>query len=252
VTPKNSSELEVAARDELTPSGRLRAAINLENPILVQRNAATGALSGVSVELALKLASELGVEVELVQFNTAGKTFEALAAGDCDVGFLAIDPIRAARLSYTAPYVLIHGSYLARSDSRFKTTGDVDEPAVRIAAGRNTAYDLYLSRTLKHAQLVYASDSVGAIELLLAGDVEVAAGIHQPLAQIAKDRPDFKMVDGHFMVIQQAMTVQKERTLALAYLCHFIEQLKSSGFVAAALQRSGQDQAQIAPPVHLT
>jgi polar amino acid transport system substrate-binding protein len=234
---------------ELAPSGALRVAINCANPVLVQRNVESGMLSGVSVDLACELAKELGVKPQLVPFDASGEAFEAIASGDCDIGFLAIDPERAARLSYTAPYVLIHGGYLTHEHSPFVKAIDVDQPGVRIASVRDAAYDLYLSRTLKHAELVYAATSAGSVDLLLGGGADVAAGIYKPLAEAASIQPGLKMADGYFMVIQQAMTVSKARTIALAYLCEYIERLKKSGFIAEALVRSGQAGVQIAPPV---
>nr|WP_274389628.1 transporter substrate-binding domain-containing protein [Paraburkholderia tagetis] len=225
----------------------MRAAINHGNPILARRNAEGGELSGISVDLAYGLARELDVDAELVPFGTANEAFEAIASGHCDVGFLAIDPVRGVRLNYSAPYALLHGGYLVLSDSVFTTTHDIDRPGVRVAAGRNTAYDLFLSRTLQHAEIVHSVTSVGAVELLLEGKADVAAGIYKPLAEFASMRSNLKMADGYFMVIQQAMAVSKARPSALAYVSDYIERMKRSGFVADSLARSGQTEAQVAP-----
>lgn len=144
---------------ELAPAGRVRATINLGNVVLAQKDSGTGALGGVSVDLARELARRLGVEAELFPFDTAGKAFAALQAGACDVGFLAIDPVRAADLAFTAPYVVIEGTYLVPEASPLREAGDVDRDGVRVAAGKNTAYDLYLTRSLQHARLAYAPSS---------------------------------------------------------------------------------------------
>jgi polar amino acid transport system substrate-binding protein len=154
-----------------------------------QRNVESGMLSGVSVDLACELARELGMKLDLVPFDAAGKAFESIAIGDCHVGFLTIDPERAARLSYTAPYVLLHGGYLMHKSSPFVKAVDVDQPGVRIAAVRNTAYDLYLSRTLRYAELVYATTSAGSVDLLLGDCADVAAGIYKSLAETASSQP---------------------------------------------------------------
>lgn len=232
---------------ELAPSGSLRVAINYGNPILAQRNSETLVLSGVSVDLARELARELHVYADLTAFGTAGEAFEAVASGRCDIGFLAIDPVRAKQVSYTDPYVLIHGGYLVRHDSPFESIDSVDKPGVRIAAGRNTAYDLHLSRTLKHASIVHTTTSAATVDLLLGGEADVAAGIFKPLALVAAKQPSLRMVDGHFMLIRQAMVVGKGRRSAHGYLCDYIERAKRSGFVADALLRSGQADAQVAP-----
>ncbi|MGU7768675.1 transporter substrate-binding domain-containing protein [Burkholderia sp. MR1-5-21] len=242
-----AGEIALEVLHELAPSGSLRVAINHGNPVLAQQDPESKALGGVSVDLARELARELHVEAELVPFGTAGNAFESVASGRCDIGFLAIDPVRAEKVSYTAPYVLIHGGYLVRKDSAFLSVNDVDKPGVKVSAGRNTAYDLHLSRTLKHASLVHTTTSADTVDLLVNGEADVAAGICEPLAQVAAREPGFRMADGHFMVIQQAMVVRKARRVALAYIRDFIERAKLSGFVADALSRSGQVEAQVAP-----
>jgi polar amino acid transport system substrate-binding protein len=95
-----------AAIAELSSTGKLRAAINFGNPILASRNAA-GEPQGVSVDLAREAARRLGVPIELVLFNSAGNVVEAVKAKQVDLAFVAIDPVRAADMEYTAPYVVI-------------------------------------------------------------------------------------------------------------------------------------------------
>ena len=234
-------------RRDLAPSGRLRATINLGNAVLAQRDAATGALGGVSVALARELAARLGVEPDLHPFDAAGKAFAALQAQDCDVGFLAIDPLRAADLAFTAPYVIIEGGYLVAEDAPFHAVGELDRAGVRIGAGKNAAYDLYLSRTLREAKLVYAPTSQAAIQLFLDQGLEAAAGIRSALVSFAATRPGLRVVEGRFMVIEQAMAMPRGREAGAAYLRAFVEEMKASGFVAAALAASGQGDAAVAP-----
>ena len=143
------STVPSGVRSELAPSGKLRAAINFGNPVLAQKDPATGEPSGVSVDLARELGRRLGVPVELVTFDAAGKVFDALKTGAWDVAFLAIDPARASEIAFTAPYVVIEGTYLVPADSPLRTIGDVDREGVRVAVGNKSAYDLYLTRTLK-------------------------------------------------------------------------------------------------------
>mgnify|MGYP003878425603 CR=1 FL=1 len=236
------------ARSELAPAGTLRAAINFGNPVLAQKDPATGEARGVSVDLARELGRRLGVPVTLVTYSAAGKVFEALKAGAWDVAFLAIDPARAAEIAFTAPYVVIEGTYIVPADSPLKAVGDVDRPGVRIAVGRNSAYDLYLTRTLKHAQLVRVPTSPGAVEVFLRDGLEAAAGIKQPLLQFAKTHPGVRVMEGRFMAIEQAMGMPRGREAGLRYLREFVEEMKASGFVARGLERSGQGDATVAPP----
>jgi len=237
-----------AAVKDLAPTGKLRAAINFGNTVLAQKDPATGEARGVSVDLARELGRWLDVPVELVTFDAAGKVFDALGSGSWDVAFLANEPARAAEISFTAPYVLIEGTYLVPVGSPLRRIEDVDREGVRIAVGNKSAYDLYLTRTLKRAQLVRAPTSPAAIELFVKEKLEVAAGVRQPLVQFAKTNPNVRVMDGRFMAIEQAMGTPKGRNAGADYLRVFIEEMKASGFVAAGLERSGQRDAAVAPP----
>jgi len=235
------------ARSELAPTGKLRAAINFGNPVLAQKDPASGEPRGVSVDLARELGRRLGVPVELVIYDAAGKVFEALQTGAWDLAFLAIDPARAAEITFTAPYVVIEGTYLVPADSPLRTIQDVDRDGVRVAVGNKSAYDLYLTRTLKRAQLVRAPTSPGALDVFLRDKLEAAAGVKQPLLQFAKTHPNVRVMEGRFMVIEQAMGTPKGREAGARYLREFIEEMKASGFVARGLEKSGQGDATVAP-----
>ena len=228
----------------LSPTGTLRVAINLGNIVLAQGT--PDAPRGVTPGLARELATRLGVPHELICFDAAGKVFEAVKAGKVDVVFLAIEPVRAAEIAFTAPYVLIEGVYMVPKNSALKTVADVDRDGVRIGVNKNSAYDLFLTRTLKHAKLVRGDDG---IELFIKDKLEAAGGVKQPLVAYAKTNPDVRIMDGRFMEIQQAMGTPQGRDPAGAkYLRAFVEEMKTSGFVAAALKRSNQPDAAVAPP----
>jgi polar amino acid transport system substrate-binding protein len=236
------------ALKDLAPSGKLRAAINFGNPVLAQKDPSNGEPRGISADLARELARRLGVAVEFSGFDTAGKAFEALKAAECDVGFLANEPARAAEIAFTAPYVVIEGTYMVRSDSPLRQVDQVDREGVRIAVGNKAAYDLYLSRTLKHAQLVRAPSSAAAMELFLLETLDAAAGVRQPLVKFAAAHPGLRVMDERFMAIEQAMCMPQGREAGARYLRNFVEEMKASGFVAAGLERSGQGDAMVAPP----
>jgi polar amino acid transport system substrate-binding protein len=228
---------------EFAPTGTLRAAINYGNSVLVQRSAA-GELSGITVDLARELGRRLGITVTLVPFDAAGKVFDALKIGAWDVAFLAVEPVRAAEIDFTAPYVIIEGVYMVPKDSALKTVADVDRAGVRIAVNKGSAYDLYLTRTLKHATLQRGDDG---IQLFKQEKLEAAGGVRQPLAEYAKTDPSVRVMDTRFMAIEQAMGMPKGRAKAHAYLKTFVEEMKSSGFCADALKRANQPDAQVAP-----
>jgi len=236
-----------AAAAELATTGTLRAAINFGNPILASR-APDGAPRGVSVDLANEAGRRLGVPVELVQFNSAGNVVEAVKAGRVDLAFVAIDPVRAADMEYTAPYVIIEGAYLVRQGSPLRSNAEVDRSGTRVAVGRGSAYDLFLTRELKAATILRAPTSPEVTDFFLAQNLDVAAGVKQQLEADARRVGGVRLLPGRFMVIEQAMGVPKGRRAAQDWLSSFIEEMKSSGFVAAALQRHGIEGAAVAPP----
>ena len=233
---------------ELAPTGRLRAAINFGNSVLAQQDPAGGPPRGVSAELARELARRLGVGIDYVTFDAAGKVVEGGKAGLWDIAFLAIDPVRAAGIDFTAPYVVIEGVYLVPKDSKLHTVADVDRDGVRVAVAQGSAYDLYLTRALKHATLVRQPSGPEALDMFLRDDLEAAGGVRQPVAAFARAHPDTRLIPGRFMAIEQAMGTVKGRAAGLAYLRSFIEEMKASGFVARALEASGQGDASVAPP----
>ena len=234
---------------DLAPTGKLRAAINLGNSVLAQPDEATGKPKGITPDLATELGRRLGVPVELVVYQAAGKVFDAVKDGAWDVSFVAIEPVRAAEIEFSAPYVIIEGTYMVAKDSPLKAIADVDRSGVRIAVGLGSAYDLYLTRTLKSATLVRAPVGGGRamIEMFVNDKLEAAAGVKQPLVAYASDHPEMRVMDGYFMEIQQAMGTPKGRMAGAAYLRAFVEEMKASGFVADAIKRSNQSAA-VAPP----
>ncbi len=235
------------AVDDLAPRGTLRVAINFGNPVIAQAHPKTQAPMGVSADLAAELARRLEVPFEFVTYDGAGKVFADAEADTWDVAFMAIDPVRAEKILFTKPYVEIEGTYLVRQDSALQTIGQLDQPGIRIAVGKGAAYDLFLTRALKHAQVVRADTSAAAIQLFIDQALDAAAGVRQPLAAYAASDHTLRVIDGRFTAIEQAMATPKGRDAGLNYLQDFIKEMKASGFVAAALERSGQSDATVAP-----
>ena len=239
------SAVTVAA---LAPTGRLRASINLGNPILANRDAATGQAVGVSVDLARALADRLGVGIDLTVVEAAGKSVEAVRSGLADIGFFAIDPLRSDGIRFTAPYVLIEGAYLVRDNSTLTDNGQVDHAGTRVMVGQSSVYDLYLTRELKAAQIMRTPTSPKVVDTFLAQGADVAAGVKQQLEADAARLGGLRLLPGRFMVIEQAMGLPANRGDAAAKLLRdFIESAKTSGFVARALQRHGIQGARVAP-----
>jgi polar amino acid transport system substrate-binding protein len=236
---------EAGALRELAPTGTLRAAINLGNPVLAREG--TDGPAGVSVDLARRLAERLGVPVAFVTYPSAGAVTGSAGSGAWDVCFLAIDPKRAEGIAFTAPYVLISGSYLVPADSPIRTMEAVDREGVRVSVGRGSAYDLFLTRAIKHASLVRAPTSAEAVTLFARERLDVAANVHQLLVKYAAAHPEVRLIPGHFMEIPQAMGLAAGREAGAAYLSAFVAAAKADGFVAKSLEANGQDPALAAP-----
>ena len=240
-------DISPAVRAAFAPTGVLRASINLGNPILANTGA-DGAPGGVSVDMARELAALLDLPLELVVFDAAGKSVEAVAGSQADFGFFAIDPVRGADIAFTAPYVLIEGYYLVRDDSPITGNAQVDDAANRVVVGKGSAYDLYLTRELSQAAIVRSPTSPTVVEVFLEQGAEVAAGVKQQLEADAARHGGLRLLDQRFMVIQQAMGLPKVRGAEAAQVLRdFVERMKASGFVDAALERHGVKGASVAP-----
>jgi polar amino acid transport system substrate-binding protein len=250
VTPEYQQRQGIVAAvvSAFAPGGVLRASINLGNPILANRDAASGEPVGLSIDLAREFARRLGVRIELVVFERAAASVDAVKNEKADIGFFAIDPARSEGLLFTAPYVLIEGSYLVPETSTFTDNAQVDREGHRISVGSGSAYDLFLTREIKRAAIVRFQGAGAALAAIRAGDVEVAAGIRQLLEGEARRAPGVRVLPGRFMVIQQAMGTPASRgTEAQALLSAFVEEMKASGFVADALKRHRIQGAIVAP-----
>lgn len=234
-------------RARLAPTGTLRASINLGNPVLARRGD-DGLPAGVSIDLARGFAEVVGLPLALVVFDAARNSVEAVTHEEADFGFFAIDPLRGAAIAFSAAYVLIEGAYLVRGDSALQANEQVDQAGQRVVVGQGSAYDLYLTRALKNAAIVRAPTPQEVVPTFLRDGAEVMAGIKQQLEADALALGGLRLLPGRFMVIQQAMGMAKSRgDDAAALLFEYVERMKASGFIEAALQRHGIEGASVAP-----
>ncbi|MBI2768491.1 MAG: transporter substrate-binding domain-containing protein [Burkholderiales bacterium] len=234
--------------NEFAPTGKLRSSLNLGNPVLAHSKTSPDKPAGVSIDLTRELARELGVEVSFLQFPTAARSVEALNTQEADIGFMAIDPLRAAAIHFTAAYVQIEGCYLVADGSPLARNEEVDVAGTNIVVGAGSAYELFLSRNIRSATLVKVPTSEAVVDGMVQGGHAVAAGVKQQLEADAQRIGGLRLLPGNFMVINQAMAMPKARSAqAAAYLDDFVERMKRSGFVAQALERHGIAGAKVAP-----
>jgi polar amino acid transport system substrate-binding protein len=202
---------------------------------------------GIAPDLARELGRRIGVPVEFVRFDQAGKMADAVTDGAWDVAFLAAEPARANVIAFSAAYLEIEATYLVPPGSPIRTIDDVDRPGVRIAVANKAAYDLYLSRTLKHAELVRADGIPGSYDLFVAQKLDVLSGLKPRLLMDVERLPGARILDGRFTAIQQGIGTPVARAAAARYLHAFVEEAKSSGLVAQAIARHGVRGVNVAP-----
>ncbi|MBA2961050.1 MULTISPECIES: ABC transporter substrate-binding protein [Ramlibacter] len=231
---------------EAAPGGTLRVSINVGNAVLARRDGDSAA--GVSVDLGREFARRLGVAADLLVFATAAESVDAVRSQKADLGFFAIDPKRSDGIEFSAPYVLIEGAYVVRDGSPLKVNEEVDRAGHRVVVAKGSAYDLFLSRELKQAEIVRVASSQAVVQEFVASGAEVAAGVKQQLEADLARQPGLRLLPGRFMVIQQAMGVPAGRPAVAEALRRFVEEMKAGGFVAQALARHGIQGAGVAPP----
>lgn len=238
-----------AAVRDLAPTGRLRVAINYGNTVLAQRNPETGELTGASVMIAMTIGQRLHVPVELTAFASAGKVFDAFDQGQLDMAFLAVEPERATKIDFSAPYVYIDGTYLVFRNSPYHSVAELDHDGSRIAVARGAAYDLFLSRNLKHATLVRSQTSPSAVAQFINDKLDAVAGVRQFLLDASRDKPELRVIDDRYTRIDQAIGLPRGRAAGAAFVREILEELKASGKIRKSLDVTHQDGATVAPGV---
>ena len=237
-----------AVISELAPSGVLRAGINMANFLLVSGSSPAGEPDGVAPDMAREIASRLGVPVAYVPFARPGELADAAGRGVWDIGLIAAEPARAEAIAFTAAYAEIEATYLVPAGSPLTTIADVDRPGVRIAIAARSAYDLWLSRHLAHAELVRAPGLDASYELFAGDQMDALAGLRPRLLQDVEKLPGARILDGRFTAVQQAVGTAKGNEAGAAFLRDFVEEAKASGLVARLIERHGVRGLSVAPP----
>ena len=233
------TEPSSAARSELAPTGTLRVGINLSNFLLTRTDPNTGQYGGVAVDLGRELGRRLGVPVEIMAYESPGKLADAAKSGVWDVGFLGAEPQRANQIDFTAAYVEIEATYLVPPGSPLKSIADVDRDGIRIAISGKSAYDLYLTRNLQHAQLVREQGADNVFKRFVDDKLDALAGLKPRLVTDQENLPGSRILDGRFTAVQQAIGTPKGRAAGARYLREFAEDIKASGLVAQAIEKNG-------------
>lgn len=236
-----------AARAELAPSGTLRAGLNFSNFLLTRRDAA-GNPGGIAHDIASEIARRLGVPVAFVGYESPGKMADAVASDAWDIAFLGAEPARAAQIAFTAAYLEIEATYLVPAGSPIQSVEDVDRPGVRIAVSNRSAYELFLSRSIRHAELVRVDGVDASLEVFLDQRLDALAGLRPRLVTDHANVAGSRILPGRFTAIQQAIGTPRTRAAGAAFLHAFVEEAKASGFVAQVIEQNGIKGVNVAPP----
>ena len=237
------------AVSELAPSGTLRAAINLSNFLLVTGTAPSGDPVGVAPDMARAIAEKLAVALSYVTYPSPGELADAAGDDIWDIGLIAAEPARAETIAFTSAYVEIEATYMVPEASPLAAIDDIDRPGIRVAVAARSAYDLYLTRHLKHAELVRAKGLAGAVELFRADKLDALAGLRPGLIADADKLPGGRILDGRFTAVQQAVGSAPANRAGAAFLQDFVAEAKASGFVARLIERHGvAGRLLVAPP----
>jgi polar amino acid transport system substrate-binding protein len=242
-----ATEITPAIRSELAPSGKLRVGLNHGNFLLVTPGSSGTDPRGVASDVARELGRRVGVSVEFIKFDSAGK-LDGVKTGAWDVAFLGAEPQRAAEIAFTAAYLEIPSTYLVPAGSPIRSVDEVDREGVRIAVAEQSAYGLYLSRTVKHARLVLTQGVDGSFDVFVSQKLEALAGLKPRLLTDVQKLPGARILDGQFTGVQQAIGTPRSRTAAATYLKAFVEEVKASGLVADAIAKNAVQGVTVAPP----
>jgi len=244
-----ATDISPAVRSELAPTGKLRVGLNHGNFLLVTPGSSATDPRGVASDLALELGRRLGVPVEFSKFDTAGSLGDAGRTGVWDVAFLGAEPQRAAEIAFTAAYLEIPATYLVPAGSPIRSVADVDREGVRIAVAEKSAYELWLSRNIKHAKLVLTKGIDGSLDAFVKDKLEALSGLRPRLLTDVQKLPGARVLDGQFTAVQQAIGTAKARVASATFLREFVEEVKAAGFVAEAISRNNVQGVSVAPPV---
>jgi polar amino acid transport system substrate-binding protein len=242
-----TSTIPPAAKAELTPAGKLRAGINFQNRLLTTLGP-NGEQGGVAVEFAHELARRLGVPIEIIPYKSAGALADSVRTGEWDISVLGDEPQRAKEIAFASPLTEIEATYLVPAGSPLKSVEEVDRAGIRIVSPAKSAFDLYLSRTIRHAQLVQIEGPSAAKEHFVREKLDALAGLRPGLLEIAPTLPGARILDGNFTVVRHTVGTPRGRDAAAAYLRDLVEDVKAAGLVAEWIVKSGVKGLSVAPP----
>ena len=232
---------------ELAPSGTMRVGLNYQNFLLVGRDSPDGTPNGIAPDLARELARRAGLPIQYLRYDTAGKLADAVKDGAWDVAFLGNEPARADVISFSSAYLEIPITFLVPAGSPIRSIDQVDAAGVRVAVSAKSAYDLYLTRTLKKAQVVRVDGIEASFRAFVDQKLEALGGLKPRLVADAEELAGSRVLEGQISAVQQSVGVPKARGQAAAFLRRFVREIKAEGLVGRLIQKHGVRGVGVAP-----
>ncbi len=235
-------------KKELAPGGAIRIGLNYQNFLLVLRDRPDGTPTGIAPDLGRELARRAGLPVQFIRYDTAGKAADAVKSLEWDVAFLGAEPKRANDIAFSAAYLEIPITFLVPAGSPIRSVEEVDRKGVRVAVSEKSAYDLYLTRTFRHAQIVRAPGIEASFKAFVEQKLEALGGLKPRLVADAEELAGSRVLEGQISAVQQSVGTPKARTHAAAFLRRFVDDIKAEGLVARLIQTHGVRGVTVAPP----
>ena len=247
--PLRSDESYAAARGQLAPTGKIRAAISVGpagSQFRAKLDRDTNRPQGVPVDLANALGERLGAPVELVMYDNYVDLLEAARLGTWDVTFLPFSEERAKVMDYGPAYYFLEVTYIVPAGSRIRNQSDIDRPGVRVTAVEKSISAAKLQKSLKNAKFIQAKKLSEIREQVGAGKVDAAAAGRETLVDLATQLPGTRVMEDNLDALPVSVAVPRNRPAALAYVTDFIETAKATGVVRRAFDNAGFKNAAVA------
>jgi polar amino acid transport system substrate-binding protein len=243
-----SPSTALADATALAPGGTLRAVYLAGNPAQAVRDASSGEIRGASVDLARELGRRFNVPVAIAPSANPQTVIDAVAKGEADIGFVAYAPSRTGTVEFSQTYMLVRQSFLVPEGSALQSVNDIDKPGLRISGGKGDSITLFLGRTLKQAVLVETDSTLADMKSKFdARAIDAFGANRQRLTNIMKELPGFRILPDNIFDVPQTVVVAKGNAKALAAVNAFIDDVRQSGFLEAALKKSGIIGIDVAP-----
>ena len=231
---------------KIAPTGVLRVGVNMSNFLLVNSKDKLGVIDGVSPGIGKKLAKELNISFEIVQFANPGLLADAVDNNEWDIGNIASEKERGKTIDFSDPYVNIDANFLFREEDNFKNNNDIDQSGIKIAVFERSAYDLWLTENFKKAELIRVNSIEESHNLFKENKVNILAGLKPKLIDEMKRNNNYEMIQSPFTYIKQSIGIKKGNPEVLDFINKFISNNIKEGYIKSLLkQHNVQDKLSI-------